>query len=322
MSADGWFVERGIGEDRAVLLRGGTIEAARLHWPGRLAAGQVEDAVLIHRTSGSPRGTARFASGEEALVDRLPRTACEGASLRLVVTRAALSERGRTKRAQARPTDAVPRTAPSLAEMLDDARIVRSFPEGSDWEGLFSDAWEESVAFEGGTMLLADTPAMTLIDLDVPRTRAAALLAARAAARAIRRFDLNGSIGLDLPTLAAKPDRRAVDSALADELADHPHERTAMNGFGFVQIVTRATRPSLLGRITRHRAAAAARLLLRRAARLEGPGRTLLTAHPAIAAQLASGWIAELERRTGRGVAIERDPALALTAGHAQIVPR
>jgi len=101
-----WLVEEGIGETRAILLDGGEIVAARLDWPGPLKAGLVEDAVLVSRTAGSPRGTARFANGEEALVDDLPRDASEGAKLRLIVTRAALWERLRRKHARARPTAA------------------------------------------------------------------------------------------------------------------------------------------------------------------------------------------------------------------------
>jgi hypothetical protein len=93
--ADGWFVEEGIAEHRAILLQGGAIIAARIAWPGRLAAGKIADAVLTSRTSGSSRGTVRFAGGEDALVDRLPQDASEGAVLRVEVLREAIAQRER-----------------------------------------------------------------------------------------------------------------------------------------------------------------------------------------------------------------------------------
>lgn len=111
-----WLVEEGIGEQRAIRLEGDRIAEARVEWPGELAVGLVADAVLVSRSAGSNRGTARFAGGEEVLVDRLPRSAVEGAAIRLEVTRPALGERGRRKLARARPSEAMPRAAPALVE--------------------------------------------------------------------------------------------------------------------------------------------------------------------------------------------------------------
>jgi hypothetical protein len=320
-----WLVEQGIGEERALLVENDEVLAARLHWPGGLVAGQVEDAVLAHFDPARRRGTARFASGEEALVDRLPAGSREGTPIRLEVTRAAIPERGRLKRAQARPSDAEPRPAPPLAETLSQGgtavRSVRRFPVGS-WEELWAEAWSGEVAFASGSLLFAVTPAMTLIDID--GNAPAATLAREAVvplARALRRFDLGGAIGIDFPSLERKEDRRAVDKALDEALADWPHERTAMNGFGFVQLIARLERPSLLHRLTRSRLGAAARMLLRRAEHVEEPGALLLTAHPAIQGKLSEAWLAELARRTGREIRFAADPALALEGGFAQAVP-
>lgn len=320
-----WLVEQGIGEERALLVENEEVLAARLHWPGGLSAGQVEDAVLAHFDPARRRGTARFASGEEALVDRLPAGSREGAPIRLEVTRAAVAERGRLKRAQARPTEAAPRPTPSLAEALSQGgaavRTVHRFPAGG-WEELWAEAWSGEVDFAWGSLLFAVTPAMTLIDIDGSAPPAQlARDAVAPLAGALRRFDLGGAIGVDFPSLERKEDRRAVDQALGEALSDWPHERTAMNGFGFVQIIARLERPSLLHRLGHSRAAAAARMLLRRAAQVEAPGALLLTAHPAVQARLSETWLAELARRTGREIRLAAEPALALESGFAQAVP-
>ena len=315
-----WLVEQGIGEERAILAERGEAIAARLRWPGGLEAGLVEEAKLIFRTANSKRGTARFASGEEALVDQLPHEASQGTTLRLTVTRSAIGERGRLKRAQARPTQEAPRPAPTLAEDLG-ARIVPRFPSGL-WEDLFADAWSGETAFSGGALNITPTPALTLIDIDgtLP-PRDLALAAIDPIAMALARLDLAGSIGIDFPTLPDKGDRKQVDSALELALDDWPNERTSMNGFGFVQVVSKLSRPSLLHLLARDRAGAAARLLLRQAELVSAPGALLLTCHPAVQAALHADWLTELARRTGRTVRVKPDPGLALSAAFAQAVP-
>lgn len=320
-----WLIEEGIGEHRAIRVEADAIVAAKVAWPGELAAGAVVAAKLVSRRAGSPRGTARLDDGSELLVDRLPREASEGAPITLEVTRAAIGEGTRIKRATARPSDRQPCPAPTLAESLraagETVKVVHRFPV-SGWDDICAEAAEGRVAFAGGELLLSPTPAMTLIDIDgtLP-PRDLALAAVPAIAGALRRLDIGGSVGVDFPTLAAKAERRAVDDALEAALGTFAHERTAMNGFGFVQIVARLTGPSLLHRWVRDPLGAAARALLRRAEHITDPGAIELACHPDLVARILPAWQSELARRSGREVRIRPDAALDRTAGFAQAVP-
>lgn len=314
-----WLIEEGIGEHRALLIDGAEAVAARIDWPGRAGAGLVADAVLIHRAGGSKRGVIRLPSGEEALVDRLPREASEGAPIRIEITRAALAETGRFKLAKARPTDKPLRPAFTLAQQTG-GKVVRAFPEGL-WEDVWGEAWSGEVPFAGGALVLTPAPAMTVIDIDGPLPAPALCLAAvPALAGAVRRMDLAGSIGVDFPTLFDKSDRQAVDAALAEALQGYAHERTATNGFGFVQIVARLERPSLLARLQHTPVGAAARFLLRRAERVSEAGVLLIRAPSAVLAAITPAWEEELARRTGRRIHREVDDTLALDGGFAQAI--
>ena len=328
-----WLVENGIGETRALLYDQGQAIAARLHVEGEWLAGTVCAATLTQRHKGSRRGRVRLPNGEEALIDTLPQDASEGAAINVAITRAAIAEKGRLKAAQCRTTNA-PAHTPSLAEQLATqglpVRVVRRFRDSagpdsawpdSAWDEIFAEGWRGEIAFNGGSLIVSPTPAMTLIDIDgaLPAP-ALALAAVPAIAATLARLDIAGSIGIDFPTLADKADRRAVDEALAAALDHWPHERTAMNGFGFVQIVARLGRMSIAARLAQNRPAAAARLLLRRAEADLPPGILLISANPAVHAAIRPAWAAELTRRTGRNIRWHSDEALALDGGFAQAI--
>jgi hypothetical protein len=321
-----WLYEAGIGEERAIRVEGGAIVAARVEWDAPLRAGLVADARVASKPAGARRGLVRFADGAEALIDRLPASVTEGETVRVKVTRAPLAERGRSKLAQAGlAPDASPGPAPSLREALEasgeSVRAVRSDgPDfaGAGWDELVEEALTGEIAFPGGALMVSPTSAMTLIDVDgdLP-SHALALAAVPAVAAALARLDLTGSVGIDFPTLREKRERQAVDAVLGEALRDWRGERTAMNGFGFVQLVSRRERPSLVARYA-NRVEAAARILLRRAERVAEPGRLLLTAAPPVRRAVRAEWEAELARRTGRTIVWREDPSLAPTAAFAQ----
>ena len=323
-----WLHEAGIGEERAILVEDGRIIAARVDWGESLRPGLIAAAQLVSKTSGSKRGTVRFVNGEQALVDGLPADITEGASLTVRIVRAAIAERGRTKLPQCRPTTEASRPAPTLlAELRAGPYPVHTLPitdrafDQAGWDELVEEAQTGTVTFANGSLTISATPAMTLIDVDgaLP-PKALALAAIPAIADALSRLDIAGSIGIDFPTIEAKADRQAVDSALAEALHHWRGERTSINGFGFVQLVSRLERPSLVARFARFPVGAAARALLRRAERVAEPGALLLTAHPRIKTAVLPEWEDDLARRTGRTIRWQEDSALALGAGFAQAV--
>lgn len=315
-----WLIEEGIGEARWLLMKGEQVIAARLEWPGELAAGQIVAGQLVHKAAGARRGLARLDDGREVLVDHLPTDATQGAAITLAITRAALAERGRYKLAHGREVSSA---APAPAPLTDTppSKVVPRFPAGL-WEDVWHAASSASIAFPGGEILLAATPAMTVIDIDGSASpRALALAAVPAIAQGLRWFDLGGNIAIDFPTLPAKADRRAVDEALGAALSQWPHERTAMNGFGLVQLVARLEGPSLLDRFAVSRTGMCARMAVRQGELAGGTGRVLLlTVHPALKAKLKPEWLAELARRKGCEVRIETSPALALETPSAQMI--
>ncbi|HZC38178.1 MAG TPA: ribonuclease, partial [Sphingomicrobium sp.] len=174
------------------------------------------------------------------------------------------------------------------------------------------------IQFDGGELRISPTPAMTLIDVDgYLEPEELAIRGAGEAAKAIRRLDIGGSMGIDLPTSGSKAARQAAAAAI-DEQLPQPFERTAVNGFGFVQIVRPRSRASLI-ELAQDRAAFEARTLLRRAA-LEPPGPKQLVAHPAVIAVLEerTEWTQALSHHVGGAVSLRADAALPISGGYAE----
>ncbi len=317
-----WIVERGIGEVRAARIVDGEIVEARIEPDDALRAGTILSARLVRRLPVRNEGIVAWDDGE-ALISPLPRAVTEGATLLVEITRPALSEPGKPKRARARPAapDAQPCDGPSIAD-LPGARLVGPFDRDllgdAGWPLLIEEATTGQVAFPGGALSIALTPAMTLIDIDGELAPAAlAIAGARAAAAAIARLDITGSIGIDLPTVNDRAVRQATAEAV-DAILPQPFERTAVNGFGFLQIVRRRSRaslPELFAHVPAH-----ARALLRQAERTGGSGERTMAAHPAVVAAIAArpDWIAAVERTLGASLALRAESGLAISAGHVQ----
>lgn len=301
-----WLVERGVGETRAALVEDGEIVEARVRRDAVVPAGTILEAKL---TAIAPRVTVE-AGGETFLLPRGVSGMSEGRSLLVEITREALGGSEPWKRGLARITNEAPRPAPPLAEGRE------ALIEG--WDDLLEEARSGIFPFNGGELRIEPTAAMTMIDVDgwlaPPQL---AQVAACAVARAINRLDIGGSIGIDFPTLSDKQARRDVDLVL-DEFLPKPSERTAINGFGFAQVVRPRPRASLV-ELARDRGPFEARALLRRAA-AERPGPKRIVAHPAVIVVLEKHpkWLDALGRQLGGNVGLRPEASLTISGGYAE----
>ncbi len=324
-----WLYEEGIGESRAAKIEKGRLVEALIERENDAARpGSVMQGKLVRTVIPKRRGIARLISGEEVLVEPIPPKIAEGASVFIEILREAIPEEGRAKLAKGRI--ALPGTkahpAPSLLQRIRATGIpVTPCPaheedqlEAHGWSELMEEAMSGEVGAEEASLRIFPTPAMILIDVDgsLPPAKLGPK-GAKMAAQAIRRMGLTGSIGVDLPTMNNK-DERAVASAQIDKYLPLPFERTAVNGFGFIQIIRRRERMNLMELLRADPVETAALALLRRAERHGQGGPAVITAAPAIIDRLrkASEWIEQLARRRGGAISLKTDPSLGISAGH------
>ncbi|MFW2831631.1 ribonuclease [Sphingomonas sp. ID0503] len=320
-----WLYEEGIGERRAALVDKGAIVEALIERDGAGARlGAILPARLGRAMVDTGRAAATLDTGEPVILRQRPPGVSEGAAIRVEILREAIPDAGDPKPAQGRATDAYTTPAPTLRQRLTGHPVRELLPhqpdelEAAGWSELIEEARSGLVAFSAGLLRIALTPAMTVIDVDGSiRNVALALAGAEASTRAIRRLGIAGSIGIDLPTLQSKADRQAA-AGVIDAILPQPFERTAVNGFGFIQIVRPRFRPSLPELIRATPIETAALALLRRASRLRA-GSCALHAAPAVMDWLAARphLTDALARANGGAVALRPDPALAISAGHA-----
>ena len=312
-----WLIERGIGEMRYALLEDGRIVEARIGVEGAIPAGSLITAQLID-AGRAGRNAIAVADGQKYLLPEAPKGLTQGARFDLVVTR----ERIAGSEPWKRPLGRVANVTFVGNELPDQSAAIPNLDRRLDeagWDDLLEEARSGIVRFQGGELRISPTPAMTLIDVDgsLPLLELA-MAGAGEAARTIRRHGIGGSIGIDLPTVQGKEHRNAIGDAV-DAILPKPFERTAVNGFGFLQIVRPRVHASLF-ELAQDRAAFEARALLRRAGRETGAIR--LAAHPAVIKVLEARpeWTEALGRQVGGAVTLRSDPSLSMSGGHAEKV--
>lgn len=333
-----WLYEEGVGESRAALVKGGRIVEAQIEREDKRArAGGIHSGRLIRTLIARKRGIVRLDSGEMVLIEPIPPKVAEGAPVRVEILREAIGEPGldeaREKLAKGRIAQAGVQAGlgPSLLQRLQASGLpIVPCPahevdrlEAAGWSELLAEAMTGEVGAEDAALRIFPTPAMTLIDVDgsLPPAQLGPK-GAKLAAQAIVRMGIAGSIGIDLPAMNNK-DERLVAAAQVDKYLSQPFERTAVNGFGFVQIIRKRERPSLMELLRADPVRAASMAALRAAERQEtsgaGGGSVKLTVSAAVAKDIRAhpDWIRTLERRRGGSLEVAIDDALPLGGHHA-----
>ena len=333
-----WLYEEGIGEARAVLVRRGQIGEAQIERDDKRArtggvyAGRLARTLILRK-----RGLARLDSGEMVLIEPIPPKVSEGATIRVEILREAIGEPGLddTREKLAKGRIALQSLGigpgPSLYQRLKGSGLpVVPCPaheedkfEAAGWSELLAEAMSGEVGSEDAALRIFPTPAMTLIDVDgsLPPAQLGPK-GAKLAAQAIARLGIAGSIGIDLPTMNNK-DERLIAAAQIDKFLEQPFERTAVNGFGFVQIIRKRERPSLIELLRADPVRAASMAALRTAERHESAkgsgGAVTLTVSAPVARDIRDhpDWMKLLEKRRGGALNLVTDEALAVGAHHA-----
>lgn len=324
-----WLYEEGIGEARAALIEKGKLVEALIEREGdHVRTGAVAQGRLVQTIISRKRGIVRLTSGEEVLIEPIPPKVAEGANVLVEILREAIAEEGRDKRAKGRIAQpgAKAHPGPSLLQRIratgtpvipcpahEEDRL-----EAHGWSELMEEAMSGEVGTEAAALRLHVTPAMLLIDVDgsLPPAQLGPK-GAKLAAQTIRRMGMAGSIGIDLPTMNNK-DERMIAAAQIDKYLPLPFERTAVNGFGFLQIIRRRERANLIELLREDPVATAALALLRRAERHGVGGAATLTAAPTVIDRLHKhpDWIERLAQRRGGAVSLQADTSLSISAGH------
>lgn len=307
------LVEAAPGATRALVLDGDTVVEAHIaRADDPLPVGLIAPARLADRRQG-----VAVLAAVEAQLAPVPADWPEGQTRLVEVLRPARPDGVRDKQARVAAHDGPARPAPDLATRLATAgHAVTPVPAhgpdvlaDSGWDTVVEEALSGRVEFPGGRLLVAPTPAMLVIDVDGTGDLARlAEAAARAVAALIRRHGIGGPVVVDFPSLGGRAPRAVVDAILAETLPP-PFERTAMNGFGLVQIIRPRRQLSLIENV--RQPGFAALELLRRAQRLVGPVQVeaqasvidWLAAHPALIADCArlTGGTLALQARDGAG---------------------
>lgn len=310
------------GERRAALVENGKIVEIHVQRDLQMALGEGGAGRIERKT---PSGAYVVTDhGDEVLVRRNPLQP-EGARVSFEITREAICEPGRAKPPEARLIDEISE-ATSDKSRLWDARLNKMGElarRKSDISVSFDVALTGNSQVANATISFQRTKAGLVFDVDgMGDALAVNLAAAREIARLLRLYQVGGMVMIDFVAVESRQARQAVaDTFDGASVADpRPFERSAVNGFGLMQVVRARPRSSVLDQLFGTRIASLsdptqALWLLREAANSSGFGPRTITARTPVASLLRSTrWeilLVECERRIGAPIAVVADDQIS-----------
>jgi len=253
----------------------------------------------------------------------------EGTRVTFEVTREAIAEPGRIK-----PTEIA----------LRDSGVLPSLQKDALWDARLM-AFEQPVISasiaDGFDIALSGQSKCGDVTISFQRTKAGLVfdvdgignafdinqVAAAEIARVLRLYQVGAMVMIDFVSMEAKAQRTQIaeifDAAARSDA--RPFERTAINGYGMMQVVRARPRPSVLDHLFGTRIAALsdqtqAYWLLRAVAQSSGFGARTVTARLGVAALLESqkwaGWRAQAMRAAGADMLVVADEK---AAGYGQV---
>jgi ribonuclease G len=309
------------GERRAALVEDGKIVELHVQRDLQMVFGEC-GAGRIDRKA--PSGSYIAIDGGVQLLVRGKSPAAEGERVAFEIMREAIAEPGRIKPAEAWLVDAAP-NAPADKDAMWNGRLKRLQADATIFRPL-ADAFDCAVAGASHigdvTVSFQRTKAGLVFDIDgIGDPLSINLAAAKEVARLLRLYQVGGMVMIDFVSVESREQRKAVAGAFDQQAALdlRPFERSAINGYGLMQVVRARPRPSILDHLFGTRIASLcdetqAYWLLREVAQSSGFGKRVLTARTNVATLLNSPkwqpFRAACERLTGAPLEIVADQNL------------
>lgn len=306
------------GERRAALVENGKIAEIHLQRDLRPILGLQATGRLDRKTPAG--GYIIDGSGRELLI-RKSVGSSEGAYLSYEIIREEIAEPGRLKPAEAKQVESP--AAKADPDQLWSRRLAMLAAEAQPEPKILDDLYDVALAGHSvaGNAIVHFQRTKAGLVFDIDGTGDAFALNSAAAceiARLLRLFQIGGMVMIDFVAMESKAKRQEVAEQFdAASAADRrPFERSAINGFGLMQVVRSRPRPSVLDQIfgTSIRALSdetKALWLYRDVARSKGFGIRTVTASTAAATlMLSAEWQtvrAQCERLAGAAVTVIAD---------------